>query len=84
MFEVISELHYFSEHMRRNWTDLFERSSRSGVEIGCGNRVVPLGLVLPVAACIYMQLFACQKTLTVEQAASYCESAECTSSFYEE
>lgn len=72
----ISELNYLGENQRVNCTGCFERSSRSGIDIGGRDHVISLDVFLLVSASIKKKSFMSQSTVLVDWAETHFKSAE--------
>lgn len=79
--KAIQDYDYLSEEMRRNWTGRSQQSFGSGIDNGCGERVVLLNRFSPVGAGTYKQSFTCRSTVLVALAQTHSESTEWVTSF---
>lgn len=72
----ISELNFFSEDLRRNWTRGPKLSFGSAIDIGGGKRVVVLDPFSLIGVGVFKRLILCHSHELIELAEAYFESVE--------
>lgn len=80
----VSELHYGSVSLRRNWTGQSEGSAREGIDVGGWEMVVPLDPYSVVGLAIYKRSFTSESVALLQNTEAHFDSAKRASSFEEE